>query len=115
MNTIVFNMTAIEVLVGVVLVLVISGLVLFYMTLYQILKHIDNIEMFDGGDIIGIGDTADEINPDKTTSTMETISRNSTYGAFPTTDASPTDDIHHTHRLNHILDEWNTDEINKNK
>ena len=42
--------------------------------------------MFDGGDIIGIGDTADEINPDKTTSTVETISRNSTYGAFPTDD-----------------------------
>ena len=89
-------MTAIEVLVGVVLVLVISGLVLFYMTLYQILKHIDNIEMFDGGDIIGIGNTTDEINPATTTSMVE-------------------DDIHHTHRLNHILDEWDTDEINNNE
>lgn len=43
------------------------GLGAFFYTIYQVINHIEKIDSYPGGDIIGIGD--DTINPD--TSTME--------------------------------------------
>ena len=71
-------MTLIELLVLTILITLLCGVLLFFYTLYQVMVYIDKIELYNGGDIIGIGD----INPDTTkentvtTSTTEKISPN---------------------------------------
>ena len=65
-------MTIIEILIAIALLLIIFGLVVFYTVVYQVIKYTDNLEMYDGGDIIGIGDTTDMINPATTTDNTTT-------------------------------------------
>ena len=62
-------MTIIEILIAIALLLIIFGLVVFYTVIYQVIKYTDNLDMYDGGDIIGIGDNDDMINPATTTKT----------------------------------------------
>ena len=70
-------MTIIEILIAIALLLIIFGLVVFYTVVYQVIKYTDNIEINDGGDIIGIGDDMDMINP-ATTTTPTTVKTTTT-------------------------------------
>lgn len=45
----------------------------FFYTIYQVMNYIENIEMYNGGDIIGIGD--DTINPDTSTTEEKTTNK----------------------------------------
>ena len=71
-------MTIIEILIAIALLLIIFGLVVFYTVVYQVIKYTDNIEMYDGGDLIGIGDDMDMINPATTTTTPTTVKTTTT-------------------------------------
>lgn len=61
-------MTTIEYLVLAILILATIGLGAFFYALYQVMNYIENIEMYNGGDIIGVGDdNTDTINSDTST------------------------------------------------
>jgi hypothetical protein len=80
-------MTLIELAVIAILITLLCGVLVFFWLLYQIMKYIDNIEMYGGGDTI-VGNNPDTTKKN-TTSTMEKILQNSRYGAFPTDNTSP--------------------------
>jgi hypothetical protein len=53
--------------------LTVIGLGAFFYTIYQVTRDIENINMYPGGDIIGIGD--DMINPDTSTTEKKTTNK----------------------------------------
>ena len=53
-------MTLIELAVIAILITLLCGVLIFFWLIYQIMKYIDNIEMYGGGDLIGVSEKDDE-------------------------------------------------------